>query len=219
MREEGLNLKVIYKFIWERKISFLLSAFIPSIIALIICLLSTKRYTASAVILAPEALSGIGISTPFGQIGSSSLTPGMVSSTTIISLLTSNAMANKIIKKFDLTKHYNLEKAKYPNLASKEILKARTDISHSEIEGLIYISFESRDPVLSANVVDFYVNYLDSLNINLRLTDKKPLVNVLDPAAPPVKKSFPKTKISMIVSGLFGIFLNLMFIWIKKEFS
>jgi len=98
-------------------------------------------------------------------------------------------------------------------------LKRKTDIIYSEVEGLIYISFQSRDPVLSANVVNFYINYLDSLNSHLRLTDKKPLVDVLDPAIPPIKKSFPKTKMSMIVSGLFGIFLNLMFIRLKNELA
>jgi len=52
-KEEGLNLKDIYKFIWERKRNLFLSALIPVIIALIICLFLPKKYTAKAVILAP----------------------------------------------------------------------------------------------------------------------------------------------------------------------
>ncbi|MEO0293131.1 MAG: Wzz/FepE/Etk N-terminal domain-containing protein [candidate division WOR-3 bacterium] len=215
-KEEGLKLKEIYKFIWNRKISLFLSGFAPAVITLIICLFLPKRYTAKAVILAPEALSG-SISTPLGYI-SSGLTPkGKLSSLTIISLLNSETMRTKIVKKFDLIKHYRLERTRYPQVEAEKIVERRTDVVYSEKEGLIYIFFESKDPILSANVVNFYINYLDTLNLQHNLTERRPIVIVVDPPIPPVEKSFPKTKISIIVSSFFGIFLYLMFLWLRNE--
>lgn len=210
---EGLKLEVIYIFIKHRIIKLILSFFIPVFIALIVCLLLPKRYKATAAILAPEAITGGLISTPFGVIGQPSLEEGQIPSQAIISLIRSKNMRRDFIKEFDLINRYGFKNID----GALSLLKKRTEVSFSEAEGLIYLSFESEDPEFSAHGVDFYIENLEKLNEKLKLTSKNPLVEVLDPPTPPLGKSFPRTKLSMLISGFFGLILYLLFLWIKKE--
>lgn len=216
---EGLNLKEIYKFIRKRIISILLSILIPAFIALIVCLLLPKRYKATVVVITSESISGGSITTPFGSFGKATLSEGLLPSQVVISLLNSKTMREDFIKEFDLIKRYKIEGEKNALDIALDILGSRTDVSYSEAEGLIYVSFEASGPELSAKGANFYIENLDKINEKLQLSIKKPLVEVLDPATPPVGDSFPKTKVSMVISGLFGLFSYLVFLWLKKELS
>lgn len=216
---EGLNLKEIYKFIRKRIISILLSILIPAFIALIVCLFLPKRYKATVVVITSESISGGSITTPFGSFGKATLSEGLLPSQVVISLLNSKTMREDFIKEFDLIKRYKIEGEKNALDIALDILGSRTDVSYSEAEGLIYVSFEASDPELSAKGANFYIENLDKINEKLQLSIKKPLVEVLDPATPPVGDSFPKTKVSMVISGLFGLFFYSVFLWLKKELS
>ena len=84
---EGINIKVLINFIRNYKKGVLISIFIPAFIALIICLLLPKKYKATTIIIAPEAYSSVGLSTPFGSIGGGGLSEGMLPSNIIISII------------------------------------------------------------------------------------------------------------------------------------
>lgn len=216
---EGLNLKEINEFIRKRIIKISLSILIPAFIALLICLFLPKRYKATVIVIASESISGGSITTPFGTFGKTTLTEGFLPSQLVISLLISRTMREDFIKEFDLIRRYGIEDKKNALEIALEILESRTDVSYSEAEGLIYVSFEASDPEFSAKGANFYIENLDKLNERIQLSIKKPLVEVLDPATPPVEDSFPKTIISMIISGLFGLFFYLLFLWLRKELS
>lgn len=218
-KQEGLSLKEIYTFIKNRIIPITISILIPAFIAFIVCLFLPKLYKSTVVILGPESVSGGSISTPFGTIGKATLAEGVLPSQVIISLLNSKTMRDDLIKEFDLIRRYEIEDKKNALEIALEILDKRSDVSYSEAEGLIYVSFVANDPELSAKGANFYIENLDILNQKLKLSTKRPLVEVLDPATPPIKDSFPKTKVSMIISGLFGLFFYFLFVLIKKEFS
>lgn len=216
---EGINIKGLINFTKEKKKGILISIFIPAFIALIICLFLPKKYKATAIIIAPEAYSGTGLSTPFGNlgIGAGALSEGMLPSNIIMSIINSETMAQDFIRKFNLIEVYKTDKEKDPMFSAIEILKTRLNVYLSEPEGLLFVSFISHDPILSAKGANFIIKHLDELNEKMRLSNKKPLVEVLDPAKPPVEDCFPKTMITMIVSSFFGLFLLLLFLWFKKE--
>ena len=216
---EGINLKGLINFWIKNKKGILISTIIPAIIALIICLFLPRKFKATAIIIAPEAYSGLGLSTPFGNIGSGTLSEGMLPSNIIISMLNSKTMAQDFIKKFNLIEVYKTDKEKDPMFSAIQILKEYINVYYSEPEGLIYVSFISHDPAFSAEGTNFLVAHLDELNEKMKLSNKKPIVEVLDPAKPPVEDCFPKTIITMLVSSFFGLFFFLLFLWVKKELS
>jgi uncharacterized protein involved in exopolysaccharide biosynthesis len=212
---EGLKLKDIIIFIKKRILKLALSFFIPVLIAFIVCLLLPKRYKAAAAILSPEAIAGGIISTPFGVIGSPSLGEGQIPSNAIIAILRSKNMRKDFIEEFDLINRYGLKNMD----AALTLLEKRTEVYFLEAEGLVYITFESEDPLFSAKGVEFYIKNLETLNKELKLTSKNPFVEVLDAPTPPLNKSFPRTKLSMLLSGFFGLIFYLLFLWIKRELS
>lgn len=177
-RTEGINIKGFINFTKGNKKGILISILVPAFIALIICLFLPKKYKATVKIIAPEAYSGGGISTPFGSIGMGSLSEGMLPSNVILSMINSETMARDFIEKFNLIQLYKTEEAKDPISAAIEILKTHLDAYISEPEGLIFVSFISHDPELSAKGSNFLVTHLDELNEKMKLSNKKPLVEV-----------------------------------------
>jgi hypothetical protein len=55
--------------------------------------------------------------------------------------------------------------------------------------------------------------HLDELNEKMELSNKRPIVEVLDPAKPPVKDCLPKTIMTMLsISSFFGLFFYCFFL-------
>lgn len=219
---EGINLKGLINFIKNHKKGILISIFTPAFIALVICFFLPEKYKATATIIAGEAYSGSGISTPFGNIGvgaGAAASEGRLPSNVIISLINSKTMAQDCIRKFNLIEVYKTNNEKDPMSSAIQILKTNIDVYFSEPEGLVFISFTSHDPELSTKVANFLIANLDELNERMKLSNKKPIVEVLDPAKPPIGDCFPKTKITMLISSFFGFFLFLLILWFKKELS
>ena len=166
---------------------------------MIVSFLLPRTFKAEAVLLMPEAAtSSTLISSPLG-IFSPKLGAGQgLSSQVIKAVLGSKRSLSKVAKKFNLQKVYKKEDMGNTMLSLEE----RTKIGIFNLTGEIKIQVLDRDPQRAADICNYYISLIDTLNAQLRLTSTKEIVKVLDYAFPPKKKSSPKIKLNMLVSFL-----------------
>ncbi|MDD5456792.1 MAG: Wzz/FepE/Etk N-terminal domain-containing protein [Candidatus Margulisbacteria bacterium] len=84
----------------------------------------------------------------------------------------------------------------------------------------ITLSFEDRNPLLAAKLVNFCISNLDHINEQLEISSQKPLVVILDKADMPVFKSKPNKKmimiISIVTSLIAGVFLSFVIEYLRN---
>ena len=119
-----------------------------------------------------------------------------------------------LIRKFNILEYYNFEKER----PAIEFVKEKiTNIEFLADEGIIKLSVETYSPETSKNILEFYINNLNKLNQEFKLTTESPLLKIISPPFLPEKKSFPKTKINMAIAGLGGLICGLLFIYFKER--
>ncbi len=135
------------------------------VLALIYVMLQPFSYTAKTVILPPQPKSESSMGALLGNLGGLN---GMVSggalglknpSDAFLGMLKSRTLADRVIIKLDLQKHYK----------TKTMTKAREVLSHSSKitagkDGFITVEYTHSDPVMAANIANAYVKELDELN-------------------------------------------------------
>ncbi len=93
-----------------------------------------------------------------------------------INALKSRSFSEEVIRKFDLINYYNLT---YPDtlrsydIALKKMRKKMIDIDYDDNSGLIVLSIETKDRQLSMDIVNFFLDYLDRYNRELKYTKSK----------------------------------------------
>jgi uncharacterized protein involved in exopolysaccharide biosynthesis len=136
--------------------------------SLILAFFIPARYSASAVILAPDPQNQLNaaLSTLLAGSGASLLSGSSASSllnvkspnATYIAVLTSRAVEDRIIDQFDLRKVY--WRAKYADTRNK--LESRTTIEEDRKTGALVITFADHDPRRASDVVNAYLEYMNS---------------------------------------------------------
>ena len=219
--EDEINLLDYWEVIWRGKWLILVLVFVSVTATMLISLRLPKIYESTATVLPPEieelGAPRLNLNMPgFATQSLPDLFSKGSSSDLIIAMLKSRRMAEDVIERFRLKDTYETE---YTIDAIKRLRKS-TDISTSR-ENVISIKAESRDPKLAANIANFYVSNLDTMNQGLQITSAKPIVRVLDIAKPAEKKSKPRVKLNMAISGalaLFvGIFLCFFLDYVEKQ--
>lgn len=212
---DELDIIQIFNRLWDKKIFLMFCTIIPTVIAMIVSFLIPKRYTSETTFLAPEVAAGGGIiQTPFGGFSSSGLGQNALTSQAVIALLKSDIMIKDLIRKFNILEYYNFEKER----PAIEFVKEKiTNIEFLADEGIIKLSVETYSPETSKNILEFYINNLNKLNQEFKLTTESPLLKIISPPFLPEKKSFPKTKINMAIAGLGGLICGLLFIYFKER--
>ncbi len=161
-----------------------------------------KQYDATVAILPP---SGGQISIPFGSVLKNILPGGLglggTGTKDVLALLQSRRMAEDVISKFNLMEYFKTDKL---DRAIKR-LSHMTKIKVDDETGVIYIKVRTESPQMSAEIANFYVENLERLNDELKLSVTKPFVKVLDPARPPDLKAWPKNAINTIITFIFLI--------------
>ncbi len=182
---------------------------------MVVSLLIPKRYSSSATILAPEVASGGGIiQTPFGGISSSGLGQSTISSQAVIALLKSDKMLGDAVDHFNLVEELRFEKKR---LAMEFLRDEMSSIEFAADEGIIKISVWAFSPEKSKEMVEFYLANLENLNRTLEMTTQSPVVKVISSPFVPDKKSFPRIKLNMVISGFLGLIVGLLFIYFKEK--
>lgn len=215
VNDDEFDLLEIIRKLWGKKFFLMYCVFIPAIIALVVSLLIPKRYSSSATVLSPEVASGGGIiQTPFGGFSSSGLGQSTISSQAVIALLKSDKMLEDMVDHFNLVEELRFKKKR----SAMEFL--RDEMSSVELvanEGIIKISVWAFSPKMSKKMVEFYLANLENLNRTLEMTTQSPVVKVISPPFVPEKKSFPRVKFNMVVSGFLGLIVGLLFIYFKEK--
>jgi len=179
------------------------------ILTLVISLLLAKEYTARTVLLPPELERGeISLSGRLGLLGGylGGILPKGGVSPVITAIIKSRRTRTAVVKRFSL-----MERFKYKNLEEALLaLEDRMEVSVSPVDNTITLEVTTEDPKLSADIANFCIEYLDTVNEELQITTQKPMVKVLDPAYPPIEPSSPKIKLNLLVAGLLSLFMGIL---------
>ncbi|OGF50353.1 MAG: hypothetical protein A2231_02345 [Candidatus Firestonebacteria bacterium RIFOXYA2_FULL_40_8] len=186
---------------------------IACILTLIISLLMPKIYTATTVVLPPEAEKGGKLSFLGSSFLSSSLPDlmgGDANTNMVLAMLKSKRMAEDVVNKFNLIEIYKV-KTIGTAIAS---LQKNTNILLTK-EKAITLNVDSPLPQLSSDIANFYINNLDLMNSDLSITSAKPVVRVLDRAYPPEKKSKPNISSNLTMTFFIAFIISVLIAFIR----
>jgi len=220
IHQDVISIIDYWNIVWRKKVVVITLFIVTVIITLIISLLLPKYYKSEAMImaLAPDSggLSAALSSSPFGAIAGSF---GGLSTPAdkILVLLKSRTIAEIVIKKFDLQRVFNDDEWdaakgtwKNPNkppLMEDTLKKLEKDITifKKSKEGAITISVEWKDPILASHIANYYVTALVEF-----MKDKSvnTTVQIIDPAVPAEKKSWPKVGLNIALAAVMSLFIG-----------
>lgn len=224
-------LKVLFKY-WMLIVSITITA---TIIGIIFATLAIPIYKAEAKFFIPQqdksALSGY--MSAISSLGLGGLGGGNSSSEVVLNLINSKRMAKDIVVKFDLVKVYQERNSKkkivydtnvQENMLYSAINQLKGSLSvNSDKSGLITLGIEDQNPQLAADIANYMVINLDTMNEELKLSSQKPMVTVLDPAEKPLVKSKPNKKMIVIIGFITGavlsFFLSFVIEYLVKAFK
>jgi len=185
MDQQEIDLKNVGSTIWKWKIKIILFVFVITSISIGISLLLPKWYRAQAVVLSP--VSGDASISPMtnilGNLGLGSAMGGDGNVFRYLAIIKSRTLRESVIRKFDLVDHY---KSKNEELALKKFNK----LLYFEVgdENQVVISILDKDQDLVADITNYVIKGLDSLNIELSVSNarnnrifmEKRVENILD---------------------------------------
>jgi len=204
---------IVYK---SRKLIIIVTG-VVTVLALVVTLLMPKTYTASVVVLPTEledisnggSMYNRNMFSAYGFM----IDGGYNYSNIMIAMLKSQRMAQDVSAKFNLKKNDDQD----PSDILKE-LSANMIVTSSK-EKVIIISVTSRDPKLCADMANFYVDNLETINADLKITQANPMVRVLDKATPPKKKSGPSIRKNVAITFAVSILVSLIFVLLRAKFK
>jgi uncharacterized protein involved in exopolysaccharide biosynthesis len=168
-------LYVLYK--WKKFI--LINLILVTLIATIISFLLPVTYKSTAVLMIPPdnsmGLSGLagligGGKSSSASLGAKLLTGGGSNEDLLIGILSSRTALTNVIDKFGLLKYYDVKERNY----DKCIKDFKDDLSFDLNEnGLLEVSVINKNPVLAANLANYFVLLLDSLNTKFNVEQAK----------------------------------------------
>ncbi|MEN2984820.1 MAG: GumC family protein [Dictyoglomaceae bacterium] len=167
---EEISLVELFHTIWKRK-NLIIALFIISVIlGLVYSLLSPKIYSASSVILIPSekgtsGLSSLVSSLPvnIGILGI--MTPGA----NYVAILKSRSAAEYVFDKLKLDNYFEHKFKEEKIEALRKIVK----VTQNEKENTITITVETKDPKLSADIANTYVEALEKIIGSLNISSAK----------------------------------------------
>jgi len=170
MDQKEVDLRKIGKIIWKWKNKTILFVFIITSLSIGISLLLPKWYRAQAVVLSPVS-SDAAISPMtniLGNLGLGSVMGGEGNVFRYLAIVKSRTLRESVIRKFDLVKHY---KSKNEELA----LRSLDEYLFFEVgdENQVVISMIDKDQDLVADITNYIIYCLDSLNIELSVSNAR----------------------------------------------
>ncbi|CAN6134470.1 Polysaccharide chain length determinant N-terminal domain containing protein [Methylophilaceae bacterium] len=142
------------------------------VLALIYVMLQPFSYTAKTVILPPQPKSDSSMGALLGNLGGLNAIPGSGAlglknpSDMYLGMLKSRTLADRVIVKLDLQKHYKTKTM----TKTREVLKYASNIAAGK-DGFITVEYTHSDPVMAANIANAYIRELDSINSTLAVTE------------------------------------------------
>ena len=170
MDQKEVDFKKISQIIWKWKTKTILFVFIITTFSIGISLVLPKWYKAQAVVLSPVS-SDTAISPMtniLGNLGLGSVMGGDGNIFRYLAILKSRTLRGAVINKFDLIEHY---KSKNEELA----LKSFDEYLFFEVgdENQVVVSMIDKDQDLVADLTNYIIYCLDSLNIELSVSNAR----------------------------------------------
>ena len=142
------------------------------VLALIYVMLQPFSYTAKTVILPPQPKGEASMGALLGNLGGVGGLPGAGAlglknpSDMYLGMLKSRTLADRLIIKLDLQKHYKTKTM----TKTREVLKHASNIAAGK-DGFITVEYTHSDPVMAASIANAYIGELDALNSTLAVTE------------------------------------------------
>ena len=170
MNQKEVDLKNISKIIWKWRTKTILFVFIITSLSIGISLILPKWYRAQAVVLSPVS-SDAAISPMtniLGNLGLGSVMGGEGNVFRYLAIIKSRTLRESVLRKFDLVKHY---KCKNEELA----LRSLDEYLFFEVgdENQVVVSMIDKDQELVADMTNYIIHCLDSLNIELSVSNAR----------------------------------------------
>lgn len=177
-QNDGLDLLYFSTLIWKNRQFLIKNFFLVSILSFIMVFSLPKTFTSTAILMPPTSESG-GIGNLMGALSSLPFS-GLNSKTndeslSIIAILKSRTLFEKVINKFDLLKFYelsNMDKAlvALSNNTSFEVLEEGTIRITVSLKTKYFHNDESEEviKVLCRDMVDYFIEQLDLINKSLK---------------------------------------------------
>lgn len=205
-----MHLFILWRKVWNWKWILLISSISIGILSLIVSLILPKAYEAKVTILAPESMVG-GIAGGLIAQAAGLGKGGEISSQTILALLNSSAETEAVIENFNIIEAFGLKNKS----DAYKLLEKITDFAVDHLEGVIRVKVETHSPKLSAEMANFYVNYLNTLNEQIKITTEKPLVKVIDWASIPSRPSKPRIKWNTVIGIFLGFIVSFVVLYVR----
>ncbi len=167
MEERELAIKDIWSITWARKKMIIRNTLIVSIVVAGISLLFSNWYKATAVILPPSSSSAFSMGNLglLGDMGIGNLLGSNDDHNKILSILKSRSILEAVAKKYDFIERYDVENI----YEAVEGLSENIDVNLEE-EMQISVSFWDKDQEMVAEITNYIIYCLDSLNLELNTT-------------------------------------------------
>jgi len=177
-RKEIDIIEILHILVRNKKFIFIFTLLVS--IAAVIYSLLVPQYWVSTAALLPTESSNNPLSFAGGDlmgIGSTLLGGSMQKqSIELVTFMTTRSFSEHIVNKFDLIKYFKIEEDdeyKRIDLALKFLDQLMRSVSLSSETGVVYISIESKDKFLSADIANYYCKYLEKINLEDRMTSGK----------------------------------------------
>jgi uncharacterized protein involved in exopolysaccharide biosynthesis len=219
-QEQDVDILEYWHIIWSRRIMLVLLFTVSVLVTMIAGLLSPKYYRSETVI-APVMPEAGGLAAALSNLPLAGTLVGdsgfQKPADKIMIVLKSRTLAEQVVRKFDLlptfyeTKWDSEKKAwkdpeKHPFMqdAVMMLLDNVVDLKKSK-EGIVTISVEWKDPVLAADIANYYVAALTEF---IRDKAMNMTILVVDRAVPAERKSRPKIALNMALAGVASLFIG-----------
>ena len=167
---DEINLLDYLIVILKHKGVILKATFGAMIIAVIISLFLPSMYRAETKILPPQKASS-SMSIFASQMSGMGISPSMLgmkdANSLYVSLLKTKPVSDYVIKELDLLTKLEMESKE----GARKILSGGLRIADDKRSGIMTISYEHRNPKLSADIANAFINGLRNLNNSLAVTE------------------------------------------------
>ncbi len=180
MQDKKVSIIDLLVILSERKRFFIICMTLISVTAVIISLLLPKYYTSNACLLPSSSTSTIGnpLSALLGDLPLNNMMESFdflsgSDNDQLLAILESRRLAEKVIARFDLATRYKFKKKKQYFL--EDVLRQfnkNYDVSENDLKN-ITIGFTDSNPEFSAQVVNYIIEALDSMNSEVSRNNAK----------------------------------------------
>ena len=224
--DDEIDLVELFKTLWENKKTIIATALLFAITTGIISFMLPKQYKSTASFFITESdkpsnsLMGyaamLGVSTP-GNI--ESLIKNVLDSYSIKVNIAEKYHQDfdEAIKEYKASEKPPITPAHINDFIIKEQLKLDKNFSFSvNKNNLFELNYISQDKIQSKTVLELYLNNIIEYNESLDLSAEKNIITIVDPPQIPLKKFKPKVKLNIIIGGILGGFLSVIFVTIRS---